>query len=101
MDNMNATEVRKDIYRLIDEINTTHRPIRVSGKRNKVVMVAESDWEAMKETVYLLSIPGFEESIKEGDSTPIEECMEDIGWDIKLSTQSKPTQTQGNWSAQV
>ena len=36
--------------------------------------------EAIKETLYLLNIPGMRESIREGLVTPIEECSEDIDW---------------------
>jgi PHD/YefM family antitoxin component YafN of YafNO toxin-antitoxin module len=34
----------------------------------------------LKETLYLLSIPGLRESVREGLATPIAECCEDPGW---------------------
>ena len=34
----------------------------------------------LRETLYLLSIPGMRESIREGMDTPVEQCAEDPGW---------------------
>jgi PHD/YefM family antitoxin component YafN of YafNO toxin-antitoxin module len=44
------------------------------------VLVSADDWRALQETVYLLSIPGMRESIREGLDTPLDECSEDPGW---------------------
>lgn len=41
---------------------------------------AEEDWQAMQETLYLVSVPGMRESILEGMKTPIEECEEALDW---------------------
>lgn len=41
-------------------------------------LIAEEDWRAIQETLYLLSIPGMRESIREGLNTPIEECTKDL-----------------------
>ncbi|HAY16488.1 MAG TPA: type II toxin-antitoxin system prevent-host-death family antitoxin, partial [Halomonas sp.] len=32
------------------------------------------------ETLYLLSVPGMRESIREGMDTPVEECDEELDW---------------------
>jgi len=79
------TKARKDIYNLVDETINTSEPIQITGKRGNVILLSEADWNAMQETLYLLSIPGMKESILEGDNTPIDECLEleDIGWDIE------------------
>ena len=34
--------------------------------RSNAVLVGEEDWNAIQETLYLLSIPGMRESIREG-----------------------------------
>ncbi len=49
-------------------------------KRNKAVLVSEEDWSAIQETLYLLSVPGMRESIREGMDTPVEECDEELDW---------------------
>jgi antitoxin YefM len=43
---------------------------RITGKRNKAVLVSEEDWQAIQETLFLLSVPGMRESIREGMATP-------------------------------
>jgi prevent-host-death family protein len=75
-----ASEARANLYRLIDEAASSHQPLVISGKRNNAVLVSEEDWEAIQETLFLLSVPGMRESIREGMETPVEECGEDPGW---------------------
>ena len=75
-----GSEARANLYRLIDEAASSHQPLLITGKRNKAVLVSEEDWEAIQETLYLLSIPGMRESIREGMETPVDECAEDPGW---------------------
>lgn len=80
MTTLSASEARKRLYSLVDEVKETHEPVQIVGKRNSAVLVAEEDWRAIQETLYLTSIPGMRESIQEGLETPIEECDEEPGW---------------------
>lgn len=75
-----ATEARSNLYRLIDETADSHQPITIMGKRNNAVLVSEEDWHAIQETLYLLSVPGMRESIREGMDTPVEECHKELDW---------------------
>ena len=75
-----ATEARSNLYRLIDETAESHQPIIIMGKRNRAVLVSEDDWAAIQETLYLLSVPGMRESIREGMDTPVDECDEELDW---------------------
>lgn len=52
----------------------------ISGKRNNAVLISAEDWEAIQETLYLLSVPGMRESIKEGMAEPVEECAKELDW---------------------
>ena len=63
-----------------DEVKATHVPVQIVGKRSSAVLVSEEDWRAIEETLYLLSIPGMRESIKNGLKTPVEKCDEEPGW---------------------
>ncbi|PFG10564.1 MULTISPECIES: type II toxin-antitoxin system Phd/YefM family antitoxin [unclassified Marinobacter] len=74
MSEITATEARSKLYRLIAETAESHQPIVIMGKRNKAVLVSEDDWTAIQETLYLLSVPGMRESIREGMETPMDEC---------------------------
>ena len=80
MTTISATEARSKMYRLLDEISSSHEPVTITGKRTNAVLISEEDWRAIQETLYLLSIPGMRESIREGLQTPIEECSEEPDW---------------------
>jgi antitoxin YefM len=75
-----ASDARARLYALIDETATTHEPISIRGKRHEAVLVAESDWRAIQETLYLLSIPKLRESIRKGLKTPLAQCSAKPGW---------------------
>lgn len=77
---LNATEARAKLYSLIDETTSTHQPIVITGKRGNAVLVSEADWNAISETLHLMSIPGMRESIKEGMEAPVSECSEELDW---------------------
>lgn len=80
MASLTATEARKRLYSLVDEVKESHEPVQIAGKRNSAVLVSEEDWRAIQETLYLTSIPGMRESIQVGLNIPIEKCDEDIDW---------------------
>ncbi len=80
MTTFKATDARAKLYRLIDEIATSHESILITGKRANAVLVAEDDWRSIQETLYLLSLSGMRESIVEGLNTPTSECSEEPGW---------------------
>ena len=80
MTSITATEARKRLYALLDDIADSHEPIQIAGKRHSAVLVAESDWRAIQETLYLSSIPGMRDSIRRGLKTPVEKCHEEHGW---------------------
>lgn len=77
MAGISATEARGNLYRLIDETAESHQPIIITGKRNTAVLISEEDWSAIQETLYLLSVPGMRESVREGMDTPANECDEE------------------------
>ena len=77
---INVTQARKNLYQLINEVNETHEPIQITGKKANAVLISESDWHAIQETLFLLSVPGMEESILEGMKTPVDECSSEPGW---------------------
>ena len=80
MTELNASAARANLYRLLDEAAETHRPVRIAGKRNNAVLVAEDDWNAIQETLYLLSIPGMRESIRKGMATPANSLAKTLRW---------------------
>ena len=77
---LTASEARANLYRLIDEAAEGHAPVQIAGRRNSAVLVGEQDWQAIQETLYLLSIPGMRESIRKGLATPIAKLSSKPGW---------------------
>ena len=80
MATLSASKARTNLYRLIDDASSSHEAILITGKRTNAVLVSEDDWKAIQETIYLLSIPGMRESIRQGLKTPIKECSKEPGW---------------------
>ena len=77
---LTASEARANLYRLIDQIADEHQPILISGKRSNAVLIAEEDWAAIQETLFLLAVPGMRESIKAGMAEAIDSCATDLDW---------------------
>lgn len=80
MQTLTASEARANLYRLIDEAAESHQPIIIAGKRTNAVLVSAEDWASIQETLYLLSVPGMRESIKEGMVEPADGCAKALDW---------------------
>lgn len=82
MSTINITNARKDLYNLVEAVNKFHEPALIVGKRANAVLISESDWSAIQETLYLDSIPGMTKSILEGVAETIEECISEdtVNW---------------------
>ena len=80
MPTFKATDARARLYGLIDEAAKSHEPIFITGRRANAVLLSEDDWRSIQETLHLLSVPGMGESIREGLSTPVNECSEELDW---------------------
>ena len=77
---ISVTQARKRLYSLLDEANNSHAPIFIEGKRGGAVLVGGEDWAAIEETLYLTSIPGMRDSIKEGLKTPLNKTSTELKW---------------------
>lgn len=82
MSAINITKARKELYNLVENVNLYSEPTLIVSKKGNAVLVPESDWNAMQETVYLNSIPGMVESMRTELETSIEDCVpeEDVEW---------------------
>jgi antitoxin YefM len=80
MSTVSATEARKRLYNLIDEVQQSHEPVQITGKRGNAVLLSADDWRAIQETLHLVSIPGMRESIIEGMATDVSELSSELGW---------------------
>ena len=80
MTTISATEARKQLYKLLDDVAQSHEPIQITGRRGSAVLVSEDDWRAVQETLLLVSIPGMRESILEVMETPVDEFEDALDW---------------------
>lgn len=80
MTSLTATEARKRLYTLVDEVADSHETVQISGKRHSAVLVSEDDWHAIQETLYLSSVPGMKKSIIKGLRTPVRKCSKELDW---------------------
>jgi prevent-host-death family protein len=80
MKTLTATKAREKLYNLLDETAESHEPVQITGKRANGILISEDDWRAIQETLFLISIPGMRESIREGMDAPIDECSEELEW---------------------
>ena len=80
MSTISATEARKSLYRLLDEVSESHEPVLITGKRGNAVLISEDDWRSVQETLYLMSIPGMRESIRAGMDTELDDTEDSLDW---------------------
>jgi len=78
MTTVNVTEARANLYKLINDATASHEPVVITGKRGNAVLLAEDDWNAINETLYLLSVPGMCESILECMQESLEESSNEL-----------------------
>ena len=88
MTTLNVTEARANLYKLIDDTSVSHEPVVITGKRGNAVLLAEEDWNAINETLHLLSVPGMRESIVEGMQESIDSAATELGNVDAVSTKS-------------
>lgn len=52
-----ATEARKNLFGLIQQVNNDHAPVEVVSKHGNAVIMSKADYDALTETEYLLRSP--------------------------------------------
>ena len=69
----NVTALRKNLYGTVENVAQYSEPVTVTSKSGNVVIISESEYNAMLETLYLMSAPGvYEELIKAKKADPSE-----------------------------
>lgn len=52
-----ASEARKNLFPLIEQVNQDRTPIEITSKRGDAVLMSIDDYRALEETAYLLRSP--------------------------------------------
>ncbi|CAN5634242.1 hypothetical protein BH24ACI1_BH24ACI1_05820 [soil metagenome] len=81
-----AAEAKNEIQNLIDETAASHRPILITAERHNAVLLSEEDWNALQETLRLLSIPTMRESIVKEMNAPDEDFLSEDEFLAELKT---------------
>jgi prevent-host-death family protein len=77
---LTASQARADLDRLINQVAGSHQPMLIAGKRSSAVLVSAEDWQAIQETLYLLSVPGMRKSIKKEMAEPLSKSAKEVIW---------------------
>lgn len=80
MKTITEEQARLDLPRLLEQAASSHEPVQITGERATAVLISEEDWRSIEESLYLLSVPGMRESIREGMRTPVEQCSTELPW---------------------
>ncbi|MFT4227052.1 type II toxin-antitoxin system Phd/YefM family antitoxin [Micropruina sp.] len=80
MTSVSATSARANLYRLIDQVNEESEPLTITGQRGNAVLVGEDDWRSIQETLYLESVPGYTESIRQARAEGAGAGSEELDW---------------------
>jgi len=78
-----ANYFRQHLKSQIDECITSHDVLRVKRRHGEnFVVLGESDWKAIEETLYLNQFPGLVQSIHEAAQEALEEGtpFEELAW---------------------
>lgn len=67
----NISFLRKNLFSSIDNVIEYNDSITVSTKNGNAVIISEAEYNAMLETIYLVSQKGLVEKIKEGEKEDI------------------------------
>ena len=80
MTTLNVTEVRANLYKLIDDTSVNHEPVVITSEHGNTVLLTEDDCNAINETLHLLSSPEMRESILESMQEIIDKSATELNW---------------------
>jgi len=79
---INATAARRDFFEIIKNTIKKHQIYHIHHRDGDAVLLSEDEYESLQETLELLSIPGFRESIvksakqaEKGETFSIDEVL--------------------------
>ncbi len=82
MTNTNATNFRQNVFEYLEKTVIFNDTVHVTTKNGNAVVMSEDDYNALMETVYLLSSPKTAREIFEGLDTPLSDCVSEEDIDL-------------------
>lgn len=52
-----ASEARKNLFPLIEQVNDDRVPVEITSRRGDAVLISKADYDALEETAHLLRSP--------------------------------------------
>lgn len=52
-----ASEARKNLFPLIEQVNDDRAPVEITSRRGDAVLISRADYDALEETAHLLRVP--------------------------------------------
>ncbi len=77
MYNINVTNARAKLYELLNMAINDSEVINIATKNGNAVIISESDYNSLLETLYLSSDPSYKRSLIDGKNTPLSECIDE------------------------
>lgn len=77
-----VTQARRSLNQLIADTNQDGVPLHITSPNGNAVLVSEEDWNALQETLYLMSIPGMAQRLAEAAASPDEDFVaeDEVVW---------------------
>ena len=83
MNSIKIDDTNSTLSAILDEVNESQQAtLIIVDNHKKAVLVSLEEWISIKETLYLLSIPGVKDDLIEGKNTDWEDCtpLERVEW---------------------
>ena len=77
---LSVQEASDKLPDLVENTIAKREPILISGNNKNAVLIAESDWLEMNETLHLLSVPGMRDAFQSGLSENLEGTSKELKW---------------------
>ncbi|WP_454084227.1 type II toxin-antitoxin system Phd/YefM family antitoxin [Georgenia sp. Marseille-Q6866] len=52
-----ASEARKNLFPLIEQVNADRAPVEITSRRGDAVLISRAEYDALEETAHLLRVP--------------------------------------------
>ena len=77
MQQITANTAKKDFSNIFENVTRYKEPIAiVSDDSQAAVLISMEEWSGIKETLYLMSIPGMVQSIKDAANEPLDDGID-------------------------
>lgn len=79
---MNATNFRKNMFSIIENVGKYNEALCIIGKNSETVLLSLEDYNNLIATMEINGNPVLRRKIEEGMNTPVEECLsaDEVVW---------------------